>query len=423
MDRVPPESEQAQRWLRHPGWRTVIGLTLGATILLAPMVLIERGYLAFVREHGGIREGAAGASLALAVMIRAVIRTLMRSLVRTSARASLKVSLRSLFKNLLRQGMRLVVAAGLRRAAVGARTGPDFALKASIYALLAGGLLIVASWIMVIRGGQPYRETNPAQTEAAPPPLHEERVQPGRKANDLRQELERRCLAWRAERDPALRAEAADALAVATAEFLQEYVNANGRLIGDDIQRNRETARELEASLTSWGTPPAFSGEIGWGSPVLWWGGLLFVLPVGLTFAIARALMRRAGGDAALSTGAESGLVQLYFAGAFSFMPLAADLHLQGADDTRGKAVLAGLSACLGVSFACWALWRWAGGNSWLLFTADAFLLYPLVQCFPLRPLDGHAVWKWRRKSWAMLFLVVMVGFLFTASEGLKRVI
>ena len=123
-------------------------------------------------------------------------------------------------------------------------------------------------------------------------------------------------------------------------------------------------------------------------------------------------------------TGVDGGLIQLYFAGAFSFMPLTSDVIVEGEAADKGWVSTVGLLAPVAVSVALWAAWR-AGGavNPWILLAADAFLIYPMVQTFPLSPLDGVHVWRWGRARWCAVFAVVMTAFILVGSEGLKNVI
>ena len=73
-------------------------------------------------------------------------------------------------------------------------------------------------------------------------------------------------------------------------------------------------------------------------------------------------------------------------------------------------------------ALALYGAWK-ATGLSALLLASDLFLIYPLVQCFPLSPLDGQRLWRWHRGVWFAVFVVVLGVFIFVGSEGLKNVI
>ena len=74
------------------------------------------------------------------------------------------------------------------------------------------------------------------------------------------------------------------------------------------------------------------------------------------------------------------------------------------------------------IAAVLWVLW-YLLGNPWILVTADIFLIYPMVQVFPLKPLDGSDLWAWSRGAWIGTFIVVMSTFIFMGSEALKNVI
>jgi hypothetical protein len=105
-------------------------------------------------------------------------------------------------------------------------------------------------------------------------------------------------------------------------------------------------------------------------------------------------------------------------------MPLASDVVVEGNTAERGRVSLAGLVAPTVVAIVLWLIWKLTGGTIQpILLASDAFLIYPMVQCFPLTPLDGNQVFRWHRGIWLMVFALVMASFIFMGSEGLKNVI
>ena len=123
-------------------------------------------------------------------------------------------------------------------------------------------------------------------------------------------------------------------------------------------------------------------------------------------------------------TGVDGGFIQLYFAGAFSFMPLTSDVITEGTQEDKGHVSVVGLVVPTLFSLLLWAVWKATGGvHMPILLAADAFLIYPMVQTFPLNPLDGVQVWRWSRWRWFVVFGFVMSAFMFVGSEGLKNVI
>jgi hypothetical protein len=165
-----------------------------------------------------------------------------------------------------------------------------------------------------------------------------------------------------------------------------------------------------------------YPGATPWSSRVIWLGGLVVLLPLWFIYFAQSTVAKRLGTVLRHETGIDGGVIQLYFAGAFSFMPLTSDVIIEGDDTTKGKVALAGLLAPAFLAMALWGGWK-ATGITELLFAADAFLIYPMVQTFPLDPLDGVRVWRWNKLIWFAVFLFIMSGFLLAGSEGLKNVI
>ena len=90
--------------------------------------------------------------------------------------------------------------------------------------------------------------------------------------------------------------------------------------------------------------------------------------------------------------------------------------------DDRGIVAVAGLIAPVAVALALWGAWRVTGVQA-LVFIADAFLVHPMVQVFPLQPLEGIYLWRYSRGLWTVVFVLIMFLFLFTGSEALRSVI
>jgi hypothetical protein len=105
-------------------------------------------------------------------------------------------------------------------------------------------------------------------------------------------------------------------------------------------------------------------------------------------------------------------------------MPLTSDVIVEGTQEDKGQVSVVGLVVPTLLSLVLWAVWKATGGvHMPILLAADAFMIYPMVQTFPLNPLDGVQVWRWSRRRWFLVFGFVMSAFMFVGSEGLKNVI
>ncbi|MEZ5978972.1 MAG: hypothetical protein R3F34_12215 [Planctomycetota bacterium] len=103
-------------------------------------------------------------------------------------------------------------------------------------------------------------------------------------------------------------------------------------------------------------------------------------------------------------------LLQAYFTGAGSFLPLTTDVEFVG--DERGRRLMS-TASILGLFLVHAALSVAGSGvaSPHLDFLGAMFLVYCFVYCFPLKPLDGHAIWAHSKLQWLLVTLPVLVSF------------
>lgn len=432
-------------------------LVICALAMFLPILVIEHGYQEFTSKHGIVKEGAAGAALALAVVLRTVSRTVLRTIVRTSARAGLKAGIKGVLATLMRVATRTLFASFVKTA-VGERFSRGHSeeddeptrRRANLRSLLLASGLLYASWVIVIGFGQPFanlmnaeqtavaQEAEAATLALALADAKINRLNPDITAWELDQLRDTLRDAVRSKRQELKAARELDAqtrfaneladlnaeLTVVQTELSDALILSGDRMTAptsEEKRRKRKAAAELERWLFTYAPYP---GPTPWNSPLIWGGAALFVLPLWFIFWVQSGAARRLGVRLRHETGIDGGLIQLYFAGATSFMPLSSDVVVEGTTAERGRVSLAGLVAPTAVSIALWLFWKLTGGTMQpVLLASDAFLIYPMVQSFPLSPLDGNHVFRWNRGLWLVVFLVVMSAFLFMGSEGLKNVI
>lgn len=417
--------------------------------MFLPVLLIERGYEDFVSVHGLVREGAAGTTLALAVVLRMV----MRNVIRTSARAGLRAGVKSAMSGILRVAIRNLFAS-LFKTAMGQRLSSGHTAdeddasrhRNNIRSLMMASALLYVSWVIVIGLGQPFSDLMTAQQAAVAEEVETEALtkarannkQPGIiaweldiKRNSLREAVIAKRKELKTERDSEEQNRIADELAglnadltVAQTELSDALMKSGGHITHPDDAVKREKRKEL-AKLQGWlFTRSPYTGEIPWSSLVIWGAAALFVLPLWFVYFVQSGVARRLGVPLRHETGIDGGLIQLYFAGAFSFMPLSSDVIIRGTTAERGRISLAGILIPMAVSIALWLIWKLSGETMHpVLLASDAFLIYPMVQCFPLDPLDGIRLFRWHKGIWLAVFVFVMGTFVFMGSEGLKNVI
>jgi hypothetical protein len=420
--------------------------------MFLPVVIIQDGYDAFTAEHGIAKEGAAGATLALAVVLRTVSRTILRTIVRTSARAGLKAGVKGAVQGAARVATRNLFASIFRSAfgkAMSAEkekpTDPAGIRKSNLKSLLAATGLLYASWVIVIGLGQPFATLMTAEQASASATAELERVlevqdQRPRPENDawtlneeikaLRVDLAGKRKALKGAREIDLQGRLRTEIQTLNWDLddhqhqLTELLILSGNRMSPPVEK---VVEELEPTAfddaLEWlFTRAPFPGEVSWSSPVIWAGAGLFCIPLWFIFFVQSGAAKKEGVILRHETGPDGGAIQLYFAGAFSYMPLSSDVIVEGSMAQKGRVSLVGLIAPTLVSIALWAVWK-STGLKWVLLASDAFLIYPMIQSFPLAPLDGVHVWRWRRGVWCVVFAFVMGAFLFMGSEGLKNVI
>ena len=436
------------------GVELALAIVVCAVAMLGPVIYIQYRYDEFVSEYGAIKEGAAGATLVLAVILRTVSRTLLRTVVRASARAGIKAGMKGALQTVLRLASRVLFSQfskflfGKSISADGARsTDPAEIRKSNVKSLFLGSALIYASWVIVVGLGQPFTELmsteQAAQADAAqiaeqeelqaalrshtPPEvtawergqeLHDASTQ----LNDLRAKMEKATPSQvEALRKQLVLANAS--VGVANAEFAEALAKAKGRIMPPEADAEEVEPVVTNAAIDFLFTRAPFPGETDWSSPTIWLGGVFAFLPLWFIYVVQSNASKGQGVPLYHETGVDGGVIQLYFAGAFSFMPLTSDVIVAGTAEQKGKVSLMGLLAPTAVSVVLWLAWKMAGVSNLVLLASDLFLIYPMVQVFPLSPLDGAQVWRWNKKAWLATFILILSIFMFMGSEGLKHVI
>lgn len=421
--------------------------------MFLPILLIEHGYEQFTSEHGITREGAAGATLALAVILRTVTRTVLRTIVRTSARTGLRAGIKTAMGGVLRVATRNLLASVIKTATRDSSTIgriPDedavSLRQGNFRSLMIGSVLLYLSWVIVIGFGQPFSNLMNAEQAAIAQEAEAKAIAEARadreqpeviawELDQLRDKLRDVVRAKRKELKGSRDIEEQDRLANELSDLNAELIVVQTELSDALIRSGNHMAPpevagknpELKAAaeLEQWlFTRAPYPGATPWTSPVIWGGAVFFVLPLWLVFFTQAGVARRLGIRLRHETGADGGLIQLYFAGALSFMPLSSDVVIEGTTAERGRVSMIGIIVPTLVSIALWLFWKLTGQTMQVvLLASDAFLIYPMVQCFPLDPLDGSRLYRWHRGIWFAVFMVVMLAFIFMGSEGLKNVI
>ena len=123
-----------------------------------------------------------------------------------------------------------------------------------------------------------------------------------------------------------------------------------------------------------------------------------------------------------ISTSIEGLLLQGYFTGALSYLPLASDLSIEGGTKARSQTHLWAMLSMLSTS----VVMQIAGAAfsiPLLLCWSTHMLLYVFVISFPLKPLDGSGLFAYSARLWFLVFSLVMLCFLLNMPEFFYRIL
>lgn len=245
------------------------------------------------------------------------------------------------------------------------------------------------------------------------------------KSNDQRDSAEREFAQLDIQLDATLRTNLNEQDAQRVRSFINDRDNLSFLPIMDWLKTYPPfPAGDLQSEPDEVGKPQMVikRGATAWSSLVLWLGGVVVVLPLWVMYLSQWLSARRHKQVLRHETGVDGGIIQLYFAGAFSFMPLTSDVIVDCTPKIRSRIALSGIFTTSIVAVILWFCGK-VFGSPLFIFSAEAFMLYPMVQCFPLRPLEGGFVWTYDKRIWLVMFVLVMAMFMMLASEGLNNVI
>ena len=117
-----------------------------------------------------------------------------------------------------------------------------------------------------------------------------------------------------------------------------------------------------------------------------------------------------------LRTPLDGVILQAYFTGALSYLPLASDITLEGTVENKARCSGETLMIMLGISVLLDSFGHLLG---WVVLEiwAAQILLYVFVISFPLRPLEGSDVLEHSKAWWFGIFVFVLAAFLFNMPE------
>ncbi len=133
-----------------------------------------------------------------------------------------------------------------------------------------------------------------------------------------------------------------------------------------------------------------------------------------LVYAAVATLAGRVGGvRVRFQTALDGLLIQGYFTGAGSFLPMTTDVEYSGSE--RNKTWVAAVTlAALYLAHLLLGFAAHATGAYVFLFAGTLFLTYCFVFSFPIRPFEGYHLWARSRWLWLIFWLPILASFIGT---------
>ena len=139
---------------------------------------------------------------------------------------------------------------------------------------------------------------------------------------------------------------------------------------------------------------------------------------VGLLFWVSRHNML----SLKVQTPFDGILLQAYFTGALSYLPLSSDITLEGDKKAVGKCAAAALMGLIGLSLLLDSIGVLIQYDILRCWSAH-LLLYSFVVSFPLKPLSGADVFAYHKGLWFGVFGLSMLCFLLNIPDAFYEIL
>jgi hypothetical protein len=123
-----------------------------------------------------------------------------------------------------------------------------------------------------------------------------------------------------------------------------------------------------------------------------------------------------------LRTSLDGIILQAYFTGACSYLPLASDVELKGSNENKAKCSAMALIMMLAISLILDSIGFLISFPILEVWSAH-ILLYVFVISFPLRPLEGSDVFSHRKDWWGLIFMGILLSFLLNIPESFYAIL
>lgn len=149
---------------------------------------------------------------------------------------------------------------------------------------------------------------------------------------------------------------------------------------------------------------------------------LMAAVPLALHYVLFWGIGKLTDVEIELRTDIDGIILQGYFTGAGSYLPLASDIELEGSVRDKGVCAAGVLFGFL-VVYTVLAVLGDIFGSRHLDGCAAQVLLYAFVLSFPLPPLDGSDIWAHSRWGWLAIWTAILFTFLVRMPEAFYEIL
>lgn len=137
----------------------------------------------------------------------------------------------------------------------------------------------------------------------------------------------------------------------------------------------------------------------------------LVAVPLLVYAGVHFLLARRFAVQITYRTALEGLMLQGYFTGSGSFLPMTTDVEYDGTPRSKAMLATCALLALLSAHLLCvWVATN--AGSAHAEFLGASFLVYAFIYVFPINPLEGTFLWRWHKLLWLAVAAPILASFL-----------
>lgn len=154
----------------------------------------------------------------------------------------------------------------------------------------------------------------------------------------------------------------------------------------------------------------------------VWMASLLAGTPL-LVYAAAVSLGGRIWDvKIQFQTAVDGLLLQGYFTGAGSFLPMTTDVEYEGPAESKHRVAAVALGSLYLMHLLLSAAADWTG-STLPLFPGTMFLTYCFVYSFPIRPFEGYYLWSRNRWLWLGFWIPIVLSFIYSLPDSFANLL